>query len=245
MRIPRLYSDVPLSAHSSVVLGEAAAHYLAKVLRMSAGRELIVFDGQGGEYQAQIAVVDKKSLTLNLGAFNPELRESPLAVELAIGLSRGERFEWVLQKATELGVAAISPLVTERIEVKLSGDRLSKKLEHWRQIIISACEQCGRTRVPRLVEPRLLSQWLAQRPAGPGFVLHHRTAQRLGDIAPKPRSVSLLIGPEGGLSEAEIEQAIQAGLSPLSLGPRVLRTETAPIAALSILQYQWGDMACE
>lgn len=242
MRIPRLYSVEPIAGAGHHQLGEGPAHYLGKVLRMSAGRPLIVFDGRGGEYQATIAHIDKKSATLELGEFNPATRESPLSIELAIGISRGERFDWVLQKATELGVTQISPLFTQRVEVKLSGDRLAKKQSHWQQITRSACEQCLRTVPPQLNAPQSLSDWLGKSRAELSFVLHHRSEQSLKEITTPPKSVSILVGPEGGLSEIEIEQALTNQHKPLRLGPRVMRTETAPLAALSLLQFQWGDL---
>lgn len=241
MRIPRIYSAEPIAGVGEHTLGATAAHYLGKVLRMAVGRPLVVFDGQGGQYHGVITELTKKTVSLNLSEFDVASGESPLALELAIGLSRGERFDWVLQKATELGVSRISPLLTERVEVKLPAERLAKKMAHWQQIIISACEQCGRTVLPELQSPSSLSQWLVSSRAQQGFVLHHRTERALADITPPPASVSVLVGPEGGLSAAEIEQAEAKGLSALRLGPRVLRTETAPIAALSLLQYQWGD----
>ncbi|WP_317931438.1 16S rRNA (uracil(1498)-N(3))-methyltransferase [Halioxenophilus sp. WMMB6] len=243
MRIPRVYSSIAIGQSSHLELGANVAHYLGKVLRMAVGRPVILFDGTGGEYQAEITGLSKSSIQFTLGEFSPESRESPLALELAIGLSRGERFEWVLQKATELGVSRIVPLLTERVEVKLSGERLAKKREHWQQIVVSACEQCQRTLLPQLSEPQPLATWLAETDTAWAFVLHHRAPERLQDYTTSPTRVALLVGPEGGLSEGEIEQALNAGLKPLALGPRVLRTETAPIAALSVLQYQWGDLS--
>lgn len=242
MRLPRLYSAEPIKGTGTHLLGANSAHYLAKVLRMGVGRPLIIFDGSGGEYSAEITALDKKSVTLTVNEFFPETRESNLSVELAIGISRGERFDWVLQKATELGVTKITPLFSERVEVKLNGERLEKKLAHWQQITISACEQSQRTIPPVFNTPQPLHQWLNDNQAQLRFVLHHRTDQPLKEIAPPPQSVSILVGPEGGLSEAEIEQAITAQHKPLRLGPRVMRTETAPIAALSLLQFLWGDL---
>ncbi len=149
----------------------------------------------------------------------------------------------MVQKSTELGVASISPLFSERTEVKLKGERLHKKLGHWRQVAISACEQCGRNRLPQVNEPVNISQWLDSELPETRFVLHHRNDQRLGSEGDKPEHLALLIGPEGGLSPAEIEQAESRQFAALSLGPRILRTETAPLAALAILQAYWGDMS--
>ncbi|MGM8226857.1 16S rRNA (uracil(1498)-N(3))-methyltransferase [Cellvibrio sp. ARAG 10.3] len=241
MRIPRIYTSYSLTVGQSLVLEDAAAHYLGKVLRMQPGRELVLFNGQGGEFQAQITDMGKKQVTLAIGEFSATDRESPLQLELAIGISRGERMDWVLQKATELGVTRITPLLTERTEVKLAGERQDKKVQHWQQILISACEQCQRNTLPLLSEPRDLDDWLAQVDAQHKFVLHHRDSSGLPDDT-TVASVALLIGPEGGLSDHEIERARVKGFAPLTLGPRVLRTETAPIAAISLVQYRWGDL---
>jgi 16S rRNA (uracil1498-N3)-methyltransferase len=174
--------------------------------------------------------------------FDKADRESNLSIHLAIGISRGERMDLIVQKATELGVSEITPLFTERCEVKLSGERLDKKVNHWQQVAISACEQCQRNSLPSINAPVKIEQWQVNCDASLKLVLHHRTDQSLSDMPPPSGQVALLIGPEGGLSEREIEQAISLGFSPLALGPRVLRTETAPLAAISILQSLWGDM---
>ena len=212
-----------------------------KVLRMQQGRELVLFNGEGGEFHASIHALHKKQVEVAIGEFNAINRESPLELELAIGISRGERMDWVLQKATELGVTRITPLVTERTEVKLSGERLDKKFDHWQQTIISACEQCQRNILPKLNPPKTLAEWLLQTNAQWKFVLHHRDSKGL-PATQDAASVALLIGPEGGLSEVEIAQACTTGFSALTLGPRVLRTETAPVAAISLVQYLWGDL---
>lgn len=149
--------------------------------------------------------------------------------------------DWVMQKATELGVAAVTPLFTERTEVKLSAERAAKKLRHWQQVMTSACEQCGRNRLPQLPDIQRLDSWLADTTAQRKFVMHHRASDQAGNTG-KPSSVALLVGPEGGLTEGEIEAAAHAGYSALRLGPRVLRTETAPLAGIAILQARWGDM---
>lgn len=247
MRIPRIYSNQPLSSGQSLILEEDPSRHIAKVLRMQAGRELVLFNGEGGEYRATIAEVGKKRVTVNLGEHSTVERESPLQIDLAIGISRGERFDWVLQKATELGVTRILPLLTERTEVKLNGDRLQKKLHHWRQIAVSACEQCQRNRLPQIAEPLRLTGWLAAQEEGDGranplkLVLHHRSNQGLNEYQP-PQAVTLLIGPEGGLSDEEIQLALNSGFQALTLGPRVFRTETAPVVGLSLIQYLWGDL---
>lgn len=240
MRIPRIHTHQAITPNALLELPEAQSHYLGKVLRMQAGRELVLFNGEGGEFAAQITEVHKKSVIVQVGDFTADNRESPLQLELAIGVSRGERMDWVLQKATELGVTKITPLMTERTEVKLGGERADKKVDHWQQILVSTCEQCQRNLLPVLSEPMKLEDWLAQCDAQLKFVLHHRDSKGLPQEQ-KPTSVALLIGPEGGLSEEEIELARAQGFAPLTLGPRVLRTETAPLAAISLAQYLWGD----
>lgn len=240
MRIPRIFTDQDLATGDTVLLEESASHHLSKVLRMQVGRELIVFNGAGGEYSATIAEITKKAVQILVGEHTSDNRESPLQLELAIGISRGERFEWVLQKATELGVTKITPLITERTEVKVSGDRQEKMQERWQQILISACEQCQRNILPQLNAPVPVGDWLKTVDSEACFVLHHRNSQGL-PANKKPQSVTLLIGPEGGLSDSEIDAALARQFTALTLGPRVLRTETAPIAAISLVQYVWGD----
>jgi 16S rRNA (uracil1498-N3)-methyltransferase len=241
MRIPRIFTSQPLASQATIVLDEKASHHLHKVLRMQEGRELTVFNGQGGEYPAVITTIQKKQLALQLGEHLAVERESPLHLELAIGISRGDRMDWVLQKATEMGVSKITPLFTARTEVHLSGERLAKKQQHWQQIITSACEQCQRNRLPELSAAQDLSSWLASCTSELRFVLHHRDSQGLSKTL-NADQVALLIGPEGGLTETEIEEAQAAGCAPLTLGPRVLRTETAPLVAISLVQFLWGDI---
>lgn len=240
MRIPRIYSEQTLVTGELIQLEEAASHHLSKVLRMQAGRELILFNGAGGEFVATITEVSKKYVSVLIAEHTADNRESPLQLELAIGISRGERFEWVLQKATELGVTKITPLITERTEVKTGGDRQEKMLDRWQHIIISACEQCQRNILPELSAPIAITDWLQNVDSDLRFVLHHRDSKTL-PAEQKPQSVVLLIGPEGGLSESEIAQAQTKNFNALTLGPRVLRTETAPVAAISLVQYLWGD----
>ncbi|BFM18536.1 16S rRNA (uracil(1498)-N(3))-methyltransferase [Maricurvus nonylphenolicus] len=242
MRIPRIYTSQPLATSQTLELEENPSRHIAKVLRMEAGRELVLFNGEGGEYNATLTEVGKKRVSVTLGEFNDIDRASPLKIELAIGVSRGERFEWVLQKATELGVTSITPLFTDRTEVKLAGPRLEKKIGHWQQILISACEQCQLNQPPTLNTPQQFTQWLPTAEADLKLVLHHRSEKRLADQS-QPQSACLLIGPEGGLSTEEIQQAESLGFNALTLGPRVFRTETAPITAISLLQYLWGDLA--
>lgn len=200
-----------------------------------------MFDGTGGEYPATVAEVGKRQVTVTTAEHDSREAESPLHTVLGIGVSRGERMEWVVQKATELGVNVIAPLLSERTEVKLSGERAGKKRLHWQQIAISACEQSGRNRVPQILPLQSMAQWTQQVDADARLVLHHR-AEGAALASDAPASAALLVGPEGGLSESEVTTAFDAGFNPLVLGPRVLRTETAPLAALSLLQIAWGDI---
>ena len=182
----------------------------------------------------------KNMYSVLTGAHLQKECESPLDIHLGIAVSRGERMDWIVQKSTELGVTSLTPLSSEHSGVKLAGDRADKKILHWQQIAISACEQCGRNRPPIIHPLQALNLWLASTVAERKFVLHHR-ADNIG-TGRAPASIALLVGPEGGLSESEIAAAAQAGYAALRLGPRVLRTETAPLAAIAILQGWWGDM---
>ncbi len=241
MRITRIYTSQQLSSNSAVALEPEPSRHLARVLRLGVGDTLTLFDGRGGEYPSEITAVDKKQVQVVTGEQLLHESESPLAIHLGIAVSRGERMDWIVQKATELGVTALTPLLTEHTGVKLSGDRAAKKIQHWQQIAISACEQCGRNRPPLVHTLQSQAHWLASTIAERKFVLHHR-ADNIDLASGAPASIALLIGPEGGLSEGEINTAAQAGYAALRLGPRVLRTETAPLAAIAILQAYWGDM---
>ncbi|MEP4145700.1 MAG: 16S rRNA (uracil(1498)-N(3))-methyltransferase [Halioglobus sp.] len=242
MRIPRIHTGQVLQAESHFDLEPGPSQHLARALRMQEGAQLVLFDGRGGEYPATISCVDKKRVSVVTGTHQDADVESPLAIHLGISISRGERMDWVIQKATELGVDQISPLLTARTEVKLKADRAEKKHLHWQQIATSACEQCGRNRLPVINPLTPLSNWLDDSQAELKLVLHHRAENLSAETTP-PVSIDLLIGPEGGLSPDEIQLAEQRAFRALRLGNRVLRTETAPIAALAILQARWGDMA--
>ncbi len=242
MRIPRVYDNQPLREGAEICLGEFAASHLGRVLRMPVGAELVVFNGEGGEYPAVLTEVSKKRVVARLAACTDRASDSSLKIHLGQSLSRGERMDYAVQKATELGVTQLTPLFSERSEVRLKGDRLVKKRQHFQQVAISASEQSGRCRIPVVEPPVTLSEWLSVTDAELKLVLDPRAPRALSSFE-TPSSVALLIGPEGGLSEPEVEQAEAAGFLPIALGPRVLRTETAPVAALSLLQYLWGDLA--
>ena len=208
---------------------------------MNIGDTVSLFNDSGCEWPSDITAIDRNSVSVMPAEPLSKDPSSPLAIHLGIAISRGDRMDTVVQKATELGVAAITPIFSTRTEVKLKGDREAKKLKHWRQVVISACEQCGRNRLPILHSPRPLGEWLSSVDAEVRYVLHHRgEPQRMPEET--PRSAALLIGPEGGLTDEEIEAAIECGFTAMTIGPRVLRTETAPLAAIAILQARWGDM---
>ena len=241
MREIRLYTNQSLEEGASVALEPAPAHHLARVLRARPGDRVILFNGSGLDWQCEISHLDKRGASLAVGpAGNPD-NESPLTVHLGLCLSKGDRFDWAIQKSTELGVASITPLFSERVEVKLPPERIDKRRQHWQQTVISACEQSGRAVVPVVAEPTQLSTWAEQQSADLRLVLHHRQPGALPERP--PRSVALLVGPEGGLAPADLERAATAGFQNLRLGPRVLRTETAPAAALAVLGSRWGDIA--
>ncbi len=238
MRLSRFFVDAPLSLGDHE-LPEAQAHYISRVLRMSEGDPVQLFDGSGQEFRASLLEVGKKRVVVQVTETFAGQVESPLQIHLGQGLSRGERMDWAIQKATELGVNEITPIFSDRCEVRLKDERADKRLQHWRQVAISACEQCGRSRVPVIHPPLLLADWLKQAEADLKLVLHP-VAEPLVSHA-KPGSLAFLIGPEGGLTDGEVETAQGAGFHSARLGPRVLRTETAPVVALAVAQQLWGD----
>ncbi|KRW61572.1 16S rRNA (uracil(1498)-N(3))-methyltransferase [Pseudomonas sp. TTU2014-080ASC] len=238
MRLSRFFVDAPLSLGQHE-LPEDQAHYISRVLRHTVGDAVQLFDGSGQEYLGELIEVGKKTVRVELRECFAGQPDSPLRVHLGQGLSRGERMDWAIQKATELGANEISLIVSERCEVRLKDERADKRLAHWRQVAISACEQCGRSTVPLIHPPISLADWLKQVEADLKLVLHP-VAEPWASHA-KPHSLAFLIGPEGGLSDAEVKQAQEQGFLAARLGPRVLRTETAPVVALSVAQQLWGD----
>lgn len=224
------------------MLDDEAANHVGRVLRMSSGAELILFNGDGYNYPAVISSSDKKRVTVTVAAAQPNPVESPLRIHLGQGISRGDRMDFAIQKAVELGVTEITPLFTERCGVKLEGDRLAKRNEQWQKIAISACEQSGRSIVP-VVHPAIsLTQWLAQQTKELKLTLHPRADDTIKTLQPATQ-VRLVIGPEGGFSDQEMALTAEAGFTGIQLGPRVLRTETAALTAISALQLQFGDLA--
>ena len=234
--LPRLFVDLPLSAGESISLPAGPARHV-QVLRLQPGAPLIVFDGRGGEWAAEVTKMGRSDVSVAMGARTEVDRELPLNITLALGVPANERMDALVEKATELGVAAIQPLMCERSVLRLAGERAQKKVAHWQAVAVSACEQSGRTRVPQIAEVRTLPQWLQALPAGATrWMLSFRDARPIAAMS-LSRSGELLClsGPEGGLSPAEEDAAIAAGFAPVSLGPRVLRADTAPLALLAHL----------
>ncbi len=243
MRTIRVLAPGLPAAGGSFELPAGAAAHVARVLRLVAGDELVLFDGAGQEAAATIAEIRGSSVHVNVTVPAVVDRESPLSLTLVQGVSRGERMDLVMQKATELGVARLVPVMTERSVVKLDAAQAAKRLQHWQGVVAAACEQSGRAWLPEVLPPQPLLKWLAQ-PAKEGeqrFLLHPGSSTRARDL-PALRSATLLIGPEGGLAPQEREAALLAGFQDLSLGPRILRTETAALAALAALQAVAGDL---
>ena len=242
MRNTRVFTNQALSPGLEITLDDVTSRHLGTVLRLTTGDPVVLFNGQGGEFKAAIRGSNKKKLTVLVSDYLEINRESPLRIHLGIGLSRGDRMDWVIQKATEVGVTEITPLITQRTEVKLVENRIQNKLSHWQKICISACEQSYRTEIPQIHLPIKMNQWITDVKSEKKLVLHHRGDKTLSAIKEKNiSSVSLLVGPEGGLTEEEIQASIHKNFEQLTLGPRVLRTETAPVAAISIIQSIWGD----
>ena len=234
--MPRFYIEAELAVDTSVELTETVFHHWVKVLRAQVGESATLFNGQGGEYQATLSEVNKKSARVSIDQFNPDDRTATFNTLLGQVMSKGDRMDYVIQKAVELGVSSIQLLTSERCEMRLKYDRDQKKIEHWQAIAIAACEQCGMNRVPQILAPISLQDWLASELPSTKLVLAPNK-QQVDVLADASNNIALLIGPEGGLSEAEINLSNQAGFVNWCIGNRVLRTETAPVVALSILLY--------
>jgi len=240
MREHRIYCSQPLHRGEQVLLDEGAARHLTQVLRLKSGAEIVLFDGSGHDYAASLLSAGRRECVAKVGECLGEEALPPLHLHLAIGISRGERMDFSIQKAVELGVSEITPLFSARSMVQLKGERLYNRLEHWRGVIRHACEQSGRSRLPQLHAAVELPRWLDDF-QGDGLMLDHRADTPLVDLPPPQGALTLLVGPEGGLSPEERELAQQHRLRGVRMGPRVLRTETAPLAALAVIQALWGD----
>ena len=242
MRIVRHFVDEALVVGDSLLLPEVAHAHLVRVLRLAPGDRVRLFNGDGYDYEAELEAAGKREARARVLSRVAVASESPLAITLAQGIARGEKMDLVLQKATELGVARIAPVQTERTEVKLDGERAEKRGAHWRGVVASACEQSGRARLPELLPPRSLADFLATDSTTLKLVLDPAAATTLAQVQPAPgETICLLVGPEGGLSERDLAAARAVGFSGLRLGPRILRTETAALAAIAGLNALHGD----
>ena len=245
MRNPRLFTVQPLTPGDQVVLKGNVAQHLGRVLRARSGDHIALFNGDGQEFAATINELGKQEILLTLGEASSPVTESAVHTVLGLCLSKGDRLDWAVQKATELGVGAIAPLVSDRVDFSIPENRLAKRVNHWKQVAISASEQCGRVRVPSVTSPVPLVNWVKATAATERWVLHcsdvgDATAPSTADSVPS--DAALLIGPEGGLTNEEVAIAIEHGFSLLQLGPRILRTETAPVVALTALSIRWGEI---
>ncbi len=241
MNSPRFYCREPLAPGAHIQLPEPVARHAVRVLRLAAGAELVLFDGRGGEYPARIERIERERVVAGVGAWDAVERESALEVTLIQALQAGEKMDYTIQKAVELGVTAIVPVESRRSVTRLAGERAGRRVAHWQGVAAAACEQCGRNQVPSVAPVERLENWLARR-SGEALrlMLAPGAGQTLADLPPTPR-VQLLIGAEGGLDPQEILAAEQSGFRAVRLGPRVLRTETAGLAALAAMQTLWGD----
>lgn len=244
MRQTRLYLETAGASGAEIQLDAERTRYLSRVLRLRAGDTVYVFDGSGSEFQATLSSIGKSGAVLTLGDASNPVRESNLKIHLVQGVSRGERMDFVVQKATELGVKRITPVLTEHGVVKLDAQRAEKRRAHWQKVAASACEQCGRVRLPLVDAPMPLKTWFGQPPPSVDtqLILKPGARSSVRDVETPVTKVCVLIGPEGGFSDGEYQDASVAGFHPVSLGPRVLRTETAAVTALALLQSRWGDL---
>jgi 16S rRNA (uracil1498-N3)-methyltransferase len=241
--MPRFYCPCPLVIGAIVSLPEHVAHHI-RVVRLATGDAITLFNGEGGEYTACLDTIDKRLVTAEVKTFSPREAELPYSVTLAQALPEASKMDWIVEKAVELGVAAIQPLAAQRCVVRLSAERAAKKMEHWQGIIVAAAEQSGRNRLAHLAEPTGFDGWIAQRDLHHRILLSPRAQQSLSDWARHhpPQAVALLIGPEGGFTEQEENAALAQDVLTLSMGTRVLRTETAGLAALAALNAIWGEI---
>jgi 16S rRNA (uracil1498-N3)-methyltransferase len=241
MTVPRLFQKIPLGENKVINLSLSAAHYLGTVRRVRENDEIIIFNGEGGEYSAQVLEIKKEKFTIKILSYHDTSRESPFEIHLAQGIARGEKMDFIIQKAVELGVKKIIPLFTERSSVKLDQERRIKKQEHWQATAISACEQSGRNKVPEIELPINYTEWVKGF-SGCGIILHPDSQNKISGMKfSQQEPLTILIGPEGGLNSEEIDIASNKFIS-INLGPRILRTETAPLAVIAILQAKFGDI---
>ena len=245
MRVSRFFVAQPLAPEQSVQIEGKAAHYLLRVLKLRAGDSLVLFNGDGSDYAGEVENTGKDRIAVSVHARLPAVPEPRLQVTLAQAVGKGDRMDYALQKATELGVFAVQPLFTKRTEVRLQGERLERRRAHWQGVLRSACEQCGRATVPTLLPARTLDEWQAEDRSAWRLVLAPGAERTLAELGPPPGPITVLVGPEGGFEEAELRQLQLAACQEVRLGPRVLRTETAGPAVLAALQTLWGDFGSE
>jgi len=243
MRNTRIFIDQPLSCGTNVIFDERAARHVNQVLRLKRGESVTLFNGQGGEFYANLTEVTRRSVKANVETHVNIERESPLKIHLGQGLAKGERMDIVIQKAVELGVSTITPVATERSVIKLTRERAQRRHTHWTSIAIHACQQCGRNRVPTIGEVVQLSSWVQENHAGLRLLSSPVATQSLNSLDAPGQCVTLLVGPEGGLTEQEQDFAARHDFVAVRLGGRILRTETASIAALVAIQLKWGDLS--
>jgi 16S rRNA (uracil1498-N3)-methyltransferase len=245
-REPRIYLPQPLCAGEHYTLTGDQHRHISRVLRLKAGAMLTLFDGRGGEYSAVIEEVHRSDCLVHTSEFLDLDKESPLPVRLAQGIGRGERTDYAIQKAVELGVTSIVPILSRRGVVRLDGQRARRRLAHWHGIMVHACQQCGRNRLPELGPVVTLTEWLSGYDSSSlNLILDPTSASTISELEYGGGLITLLVGPEGGLDSEEREAAYAAGFSGLSLGPRMLRTETAAVAAVTAVQLRWGDLGSE
>lgn len=242
MRITRVYTGSGLTSGETVLLDRETSHHLLNVLKIRNGQTIHAFDGSGGYYESEAIVQDKKSLSLLPRVFVDDNRESPLELTLVQALAKGQKMDYIIQKSVEVGINRIVPVMTEFSNVRIGPDRVENKLKHWKKIVIAACEQSGRNTLPELSPPVTLHDWLERDEISTRLLLLPGPGRTIDELKRKDNGVSLICGPEGGLSDNEVDSCIKAGYQALSLGPRTLRTETAAVAGLVVCQSHWGDM---
>ncbi|PVV08720.1 MAG: 16S rRNA (uracil(1498)-N(3))-methyltransferase [gamma proteobacterium symbiont of Ctena orbiculata] len=241
MRVHRFFTSQNLQRDSQITLEEDPSHHIHQVLRLRSGDDVVLFNANGDEHAATLIQVSKQQVVASIGEALRHEAESRLAIHLLLGLSRSERMDFAIQKATELGVSRITPLLTERCVVKLNEKKSASRLMHWRRIIINACEQSGRCRIPVIDKALEYGDALSHTEAGTSILLDHRSQLTLHQIEPPQANLCILIGPEGGLTSGERQFALQRDFIGIRLGPRIMRTETAPLASIAAAQTLWGD----
>ena len=241
MRVPRIFQDLDLAENSQIELGRDAAHHLTRVLKLRHEEQVILFNGKGADYSASL-IIDGKRVYADIHSCEQKNTDSHLSITLMQGISKGDRMDIAIQKAVELGVSRIVPVISERTVVNLNAERMEKKIQHWSGIIINACEQSGRTTLPKLHNTLKLNEAVQYAKTGNRLILSPYTDTHLKDMQNISNQFTILIGPEGGLSDSEVDYALQNDFTSINLGPRILRTETAALATITAIQTLWGDL---